>query len=123
MRTYNAVASREGKYWVVTVEGVGVTQARRLAEVKHMAADLVSVMTDRPVEESDVHVVPRLRPGLSTRVAAARAAAAEADAAQRQAGALNRAVARDLLDEGLSSTDTAEVLGLSRQRISQLVHR
>jgi len=32
MSTYRATATREGNWWVIDVEGVGITQSRTLAE-------------------------------------------------------------------------------------------
>ena len=43
MNTYRAVATREGRWWAVDVEGVGHTQGRDLGEARRMAADLVTL--------------------------------------------------------------------------------
>ena len=44
--TYTATAHREGDWWVIDVEGVGVTQAKRLDQVEGMARDMVALMLD-----------------------------------------------------------------------------
>lgn len=60
MSTYRATATAEPRSWwrplgrrwyVVDVEGVGVTQGRGLADAQHMAEDLVRIVTgdERPV--------------------------------------------------------------------------
>ena len=56
MSTFEASARREGKHWVVTVEGVGVTQARSHGEAQEMAEDLVAVMTEQARGEFAVNV-------------------------------------------------------------------
>ncbi len=43
LNTYRAVATREGRWWAVDVEGVGHTQGRDLIEARRMAADLVTL--------------------------------------------------------------------------------
>lgn len=45
MNTYEATATREGKWWVIDVLGVGVTQARNLTEGHSMVDDLIEAMT------------------------------------------------------------------------------
>lgn len=51
---YEAVARQDGRYWVVDVEGVGVTQGRNLGEAREMAADLVVAI--REVDPAQVSV-------------------------------------------------------------------
>ncbi|MGX7825330.1 hypothetical protein ACTG9Q_09570 [Actinokineospora sp. 24-640] len=56
MKTYQATARREDEWWVVEVDGVGVTQGRSTAEAHRMAVDLVAVMTGVPVGTVEVTV-------------------------------------------------------------------
>src|SRR5256885_15766929 len=56
MKTYRATARREKKWWVVEVPGVGTTQGRTTAEVQRMAADLVAIMKEIPLEDVRVEV-------------------------------------------------------------------
>ncbi len=56
MKTYRATARREKKWWVVEVPGVGTTQGRTTAEVQRMAADLVAIMKEIPLEQVRVTV-------------------------------------------------------------------
>lgn len=52
MNTYTAVVSREGRWWIVDVDGVGTTQARNLTEAQEMAVDLIAI-TQRPANQRD----------------------------------------------------------------------
>jgi hypothetical protein len=63
LNTYHAVATREGRWWAVDVEGVGHTQGRDLGEARRMAADLVSIMRGVPEESIEINLVtlPRWR--------------------------------------------------------------
>ena len=57
MNTCRAVATREGRWWAVDVEGVGHTQGRDLGEARRMAADLVSIMRGVPEESIEINLV------------------------------------------------------------------
>lgn len=120
MSTHTARAVREGRWWVVHVDGVGVTQGRSTAEAQRMAADLVAVMTDVPEDEIDVEVEFVLAGELGDEVEAARAQARAADQAQRKAAQQVRDVVRHILAAGMSKQDAARILRVSPQRISQL---
>lgn len=43
-RVFKATATREGRWWVVDIEGVGVTQGRTADEARTMAAGLVDAV-------------------------------------------------------------------------------
>jgi len=49
-----AVASREGDWWVVDITGYGATQTRRLDDVEPMVADLVASLEDIDVSAVEV---------------------------------------------------------------------
>lgn len=120
MTTYTAAATREGRYWVVDVEGVGVTQGRSLSEARDMAADLVVAVHDVPADDVDIDLVVELPGGLTGRVREARKQSADAERVQRQAAEQLRHAVVELRKTGLTGRDVADVLGVSPQRISQL---
>lgn len=122
MRTHHsATATREGRWWVVDVPGVGVTQGRTTREAERMAADLVAVMLGVPAEEVSISVDFRLAGELAEEVRSAKQAQRDAETAQRQAADRSRKAVRRVLAAGLSRQDAARVLGISAQRVSQLV--
>lgn len=53
---YTATVAREGSWWVITVPGVGVTQARTREDAPAAAADLIAAMLDIDVSETDVSI-------------------------------------------------------------------
>jgi hypothetical protein len=60
VKTYEAVAERDerdGRWWLVRVPGVGITQARRLSEVEPMARDLIATVLDVAADSFEVRVV------------------------------------------------------------------
>jgi hypothetical protein len=54
---YRARAHREGSYWVIEVEGVGVTQAKRVDQVGPVARDLVAALLDVDAVDVEVEVI------------------------------------------------------------------
>ena len=115
-----AVASREGDWWV-DVTGYGATQTRRLDDVEPMVADLVASLEDIDVSAVEVtNVVVRLNGGLDTAVREARAAVKEAAEAQKLAGQQQRELVRELRARNLSVREIASILGVTPGRVSQL---
>jgi hypothetical protein len=123
VRTYQATATREGRWWVVDVPGVGVTQGRTTREAERMAADLVSVMLEVPAGGGCRR--GGVSPGAESaeEVRGAKQAQHEAVEAQRRAAERSRGALRHVLAAGLSKQDAARVLGISAQRVSQLVSK
>ena len=120
MKTYSATATREGRWWIVDVPDIGVTQGRSTREAERMAADLVAIMLGIPVEQVSVNVNFRLGDELTNEIRIARQAQKDADKAQRHAADQSRTAIRHILAAGLSKQDAARVLGISAQRVSQL---
>lgn len=119
--TVEVRAEREGRLWVLYLADGGVTQARNLGEVEAMVADYVSLTRSVPAESVRV-TLTQVDPGggLSAEIAASRQAQAEAAQAQENAAVRVRKTAKALRDRGLTGVEIAAVLGVSKQRVSQL---
>jgi hypothetical protein len=113
------MAIREGGWWVVDIEGVGVTQGRSVAEATKMAQALVVDLLEVPPGAFMVEVTFEV-PALAEEVSQARRATEDAAAAQARAAEGARSVARKLKARGLSDNDVAAVLKVSRSRAQQL---
>jgi hypothetical protein len=74
MSAYTATATREGLWWVINVDGIGVTQSRTLAEAHTWAQGLIEAVTGKV--GADVTVTPSLPDGTVDRVRDAQALAA-----------------------------------------------
>lgn len=118
---YQATATREGRFWVVDVPGIGVTQGRSLAEARSMARDLIHAVTEEAPGPDDVEVRPTLTGERARQLAATRARLDAMRTAQDKAAAESRQLVAALIDDGLSRTDAADVIGISRQRVGQLL--
>ncbi|WP_410792906.1 type II toxin-antitoxin system HicB family antitoxin [Kribbella sp. C-35] len=124
MKTYEVTVSRDDRWWMVAVPELGgVTQARRLDEVERMAREYIAVSTDVPLSKVSVEVAgieadgqdlleaKKLVDGLRRRAKDLEALVAE----------LTREVASVLTDASVPVRDVSSVLGVSHQRVSQLV--
>jgi predicted XRE-type DNA-binding protein len=86
-----------------------------------MVRDYIETLTDRDVSDATVVVKPDLG-GLEAKAADVRKQIEQAQRENREAAAASRALAGELRAAGLSVSDTAAVLGVSRGRVSQLVN-
>ena len=117
-----ATATREGRHWLVTNETYpsAFTTVTRLADAVDAHREAVAFVAGVPESQVEVEVHPMLDDVIDDVLERARAAAAEADRVQREAAALSRQAVARLREAGLTGADTAAVLGVSPQRVSQL---
>lgn len=122
VKTYTAHASKEDRWWLVRVDGVGVTQAKNLREARVMAIDLIETVTSVSQSRFELVLSTELPPTLQRKVEKARQAIDALEVQQRETARQSRQAARDLVETGgLSGADAAVVLGVSPQRVSQLL--
>ena len=119
----NAEASRDGKWWLVYVKEVDhYTQARSLAEARHMAQDLAACCLDVPVESVEATLMVQM-PGVAEEaISEAAALFDEAAAARHKAAEKSREAATALRNQGWTLRDIGEAMGVSYQRAHQLVN-
>ncbi len=120
MKTYQANVERDGKFWLIHIPGIGVTQARHLLEVDEMARDLVVAMTGVTPDSFSLEVATRLPEEVQEHLRKAAQLRAESSRAQSEAAAEIRIAARQLVDTGLPLRDVGKLLGVSYQRAHQL---
>jgi predicted XRE-type DNA-binding protein len=120
VREYSVWAKRWDEGWELHVDGVGVTQVRTLDKAYDQVVHFLETM-ELPVEGYRIDLRFDLE-GLEDKVAEARHLTRQAQDLQLEAAVMMRHMAHALRDErGLSVTDTAAVLGVSRGRVSQLM--
>jgi predicted RNase H-like HicB family nuclease len=115
---------RSGGWWAITVPALdGVfSQAKRLDQVEARAREAISLMLDvdeDDVGDLDVVVTPPAR--VADLLGALEASVVAADEATRAAVAARREIAEQLRAEGLPLRDIGELIGVSHQRVSQLL--
>ena len=123
-KAYRVEVVRSGGWWAITVPAfVGVfSQAKRLDQVEDRAREAISLMLDvdeDDVGDLDVAVTPPAR--VADLLEALEESVAAADEATRSAVAVRREIAELLRAEGLPMRDVGELIGVSHQRVSQLL--
>ncbi|WP_280689216.1 hypothetical protein [Kitasatospora sp. GAS204B] len=119
--SYTVVAKRWRHGWELHIDGVGVTQSRTLLDAEHMARDYIALERDIPEDSFEVRVTPEIGAGVDGELVVLRAADDEATAAQQRASEKRRTIAAQLKALGLSGREIAAVLGITPQRVSQLL--
>jgi predicted RNase H-like HicB family nuclease len=125
MNTYDVTVTRDGRWWMVEIPELdGLTQARRLSEVEHMARDYIATWLDvalSTVKLGTVHIQVGAKDYAATRLEL-EALREEARRAEDAAARLARDTAKALAAEDVPVRDIGDVLGVSFQRASQLVN-
>lgn len=121
MNRYTATVHREGDWWVIDVEGVGATQAKRLDKVSHMARDLVAAMHDVDYDEVHVEVRYAFSSAVEQALTEAQKAAEAARVLAKVATDSNWRVIALLHGEQMSLRDIAHLTGVSFQRVHQIL--
>lgn len=124
MKLYDFQVRREGRWWMVYVPEIdGLTQARRLTEARDMARSLIAITLDVPEDSFDVSMHINTVGGVPVAelVRVLEEERRELEEAGNRFHTHQRQVARDLVDEGVPMRDVGEILGVSHQRVQQLV--
>ena len=121
---YHVEARRSGKWWAITVaELPGVfSQAKRLEYVEPIAREAIAMMLDADtadvgpidVKVATTETVTELLDTIRSALDAAAEATTTVTSARQEAATLLR-------QEGLPIRDVGRILGLSHQRISQIL--
>jgi len=120
-KTYDVRARRWKRGWELHIDGVGVTQSRSLSEAEGMVRDYIALDFDVEPDSFDVVIVPEIGDGFDERIEQVRRSLRDAERAQAQAAERSRALVGQLAAQGLSGKDIAKVMGISPQRVSQLL--
>jgi predicted RNase H-like HicB family nuclease len=125
VKTLTAVFQRDEEgYWLVELaeEPRVHTYGRTLAKARQHIFDAAALWFEVSPEEFNLVEDIRLPAPVKARLELARREREHAQAAQEAAAGATREAARALVREGrLSVRDAAEVLGLSHQRVQQLL--
>jgi hypothetical protein len=123
VKTYHADVSRDGKFWLIRIPEIGrSTQAVRYKDVAVMASELIEIMTGLGADDYDLQLNVRLPSSVQDHRARTEVLREEARRKTAEAAAESRAAVQELISLGLSQREAGEVLGLSFQRVNQLVN-
>jgi predicted RNase H-like HicB family nuclease len=120
---YTVRVRRSGSWWAIDVpELPGVySQARRLDRVESMARDAIALFLDADPTTLEICVETILPSDLRCEVDAVGRLRADADRLQAESSGALRHLTHELMGSGFSVRDAAVILGISHQRVSQLV--
>jgi DNA-directed RNA polymerase specialized sigma24 family protein len=124
MNVYDVDVHREGGYWVGVARGVrgGATEVRRLARFEPEVRDLLSGLLDVDPEAFQLRLHYRLSGNTNKRLREYQDARQAMDAARQRYEQAQRSIVTELRTEDVSLRDSAELLGVSFQRVQQLTH-
>jgi hypothetical protein len=124
MKSYEVVVTREGRWWMIGIPELdGLTQARRLDEVEKMAREYIAVTLDVPLSQVEVSISAVEVAGedvLETMVLVDELRK-HARQLEELVADLARGFASALADAKVPVRDVSKLLGVSHQRVSQLV--
>lgn len=122
-RVLAATAAKRGKWWDITIPELDqVTTTKRLEEVQEYAGSLAAAVLDVPEADIHVHVLYTLPEAVEAEWEAAREETRKAKELTIAAAARTRTVVQQLHGDGYTTRDIAKVLGISNQRVSQLLN-
>lgn len=123
VRRFTVRARRIGGWWALDVDGEpGVhSQVRRIDQAEEMARDAISGVLDIAPDSFEIVVAPEVPAAARALVGKATEARSQAARAQDAAAQLTRDAAQHLVERGLTVRDAGVLLGVSHQRIAQLV--
>ena len=124
--TYTATAERSGKWWALSVPEIpGLhTQVRRLDVASATVREAIAVMLDVPEDSFDVGILPAFDTNVSAVLDNLDLARDEARLAEKRLTAATRQTVRVLTtQEGLTVRDAGVVMGVSFQRVSQVMRQ
>lgn len=125
---YKVEVQRDGKWWMIHVPDIdGLTQARRLSEVNDMARSLIAISTDTKLEDVAVEIIAiRMESG---QIRELLGLTEDIQNRRTQLRQLEEELLRDsrefayyLHAEGVPVRDIGELLGVTPQRVSQLLN-
>ena len=120
--TYRVIATQEERFWLLSVPELDVvTQARTLDRAEATVRDLIAVWLDVPPGSFAVEVEPRLDDEWTKLLRETRDARTTADKASAHASELLRTSVTTLHDAGLSAREVGSLMGISYQRVQQLL--
>lgn len=125
-KIYRVTVEREPGFWVIRIPELSqvVTQARRLVDVKQNAREAIAVWLNKKVDDIEVSVGIKLSDGVQSVLDEAKTLQQEANERLDRASKATSEVARVMTkDLGMTLREAAEVLGISFQRVAQLVER
>lgn len=124
MSHFTSTATREGRWWVVQCdqEPGAISQVARLDQAADHQREAIAFVADLDEADIEVEIVVALDEDVTDAIARARETREEAEHLAQLASESFREVARTMVEDAqLSLRDVGTVLGISHQRVAQLL--
>lgn len=123
MTRYTATASRVDGWWIVQCDQHpgALSQVRRLDQAAEIHREAIAFVAGVPVEDVQVDIRPELAAHLRDELGEAERLTRSAHRSETEARQRRRAVAAQLARDGLPLRDIGTLLGISHQRVHQLL--
>ncbi len=127
MTTYKARTYRSGDWWAVEItEGLpadtlGVTQVRRLTNAEQAARDVIADLLDVGADTIDVDLQLDIPVAVKKAQLQLERLEADLETARQAQKRARRELAAAAIDEGLTMREAGLLLGVSHQRVKQLI--
>ena len=123
MNSYAVLAVRRGKFWMVSIPELdGLTQARTFAEIPTMAKEWIELTTDSADFTIRLQVGSLEGSTIDSALDKIKAARQQAKWEEAEATSIATALARVLHGESVPMREIATVMGISHQRVQQLIN-
>jgi DNA-directed RNA polymerase specialized sigma24 family protein len=122
--TYLVRAERSGNWWAIEAPEVdgAFSQAKRIDQIEDMAREVVALMLNVPEDSFDLKLDVAIPAEWDALAKLNRKAQIVAEVAQRVASSHARDTVQQLQAAGLPLRDIGSIMGISAQRVSQLLH-
>lgn len=123
MTAYTSRAHREGSWWIAQCDEApgAISQVKRLNEVTAAQREAIAFVLEVAAEDVTVRLVPTIGAEIDTEIAELRDLRADTAEREARASQLSRSLARSLDGEGFTIREIAVMLGISYQRVDQLL--
>lgn len=122
VRTLEATAYKEGKWWMVSIPEIdGLTQCKTIEKIPEQAADLAAVILDVPADQVAVNVAYTLPEDAKAANESWHQAQGQLAAAKANVDARLADLARTLKGQGYTLKDIGALTGYTFQRIAQIL--
>lgn len=123
MTRYTARASRVDEWWMVQCDQHpgALSQVRRLDQAAEVHREAIAFVARVPIDEVEVDIQPELPSDLRAELGEAERLTRAARESENEARRRRREVAAQLARDGLPLRDIGTLLGISHQRVHQLL--
>ena len=125
MKTYRADVTRDDGWWIMHARiprTVIHSQAKRIDDIEFMIRDAIAGALDVNPDSFELELVFDLDSDVLDQVTRAREASLEAAEVQERASRESRAAVQALRKEGLTLKEAGYFLGVTPQRVAQLLN-